>query len=58
MFDLLTFEFDGDETTVVRYNHEEVITLNHDEDGWSGIERCSDALKRFAELEGIAWKDI
>lgn len=41
-----------DERIDFRLDDSEICSVNHDEDGWSGMEKVQLALETVAELEG------
>ena len=42
----------SDERTTILLNDQEVCQLSHDEDGWSGMDKCEQLVVRIARLIG------
>jgi hypothetical protein len=48
----LTIKPDGDEEVRYKLNDVEMITANHDDDGWAGMERIDKLMRRIAYVIG------
>jgi hypothetical protein len=53
--DAITLHEVDDETVEVLVNGEHLITLTHDEDGWSGMGRIENMLEELAARLGISF---
>jgi len=54
---MLVFDWVDDEQCNIRWGDSTIINVNHDEDGWNGMERIINSLKELADLNGIEWRE-
>jgi hypothetical protein len=49
---IFVIRHDGDESLSIELNGDHLISLNHDDDGWQGIEKACNLVNLIAEKIG------